>query len=108
MTLVQRLVEPQLVGRREHVGGGTTAYTDPTATCTCTDPDVHRLIELINSGMSQVEASRLLWGDGGRSSAPEPTPAPVVVQRPAAAPVVTPTSSPGARFPWLRRAKAGR
>jgi hypothetical protein len=107
MTLVQRPVTPQLMGRTEHQATGITEYTDPKQTCTCTDPDLHRLVELINSGMGQVEASRLLWGDGGSTRPLTAAEAPVVRSQ-APAPTITPTSTPGARFPWLRRAKARR
>ena len=107
MTLVQRPSVPQIMGPTDAMYGSITANDDPTRTCRCTDPDVHRLIELIAGGMGQVEASKLLWGEGGRPSAPMAAPVPVVGQKPAPAPVVTPTSAPGARFPWLRRRRPG-
>lgn len=63
MTLVQRPTAPPLVSApTETMYGAVQANTDPKWSCRCADPDVHRLVELINSGMEQVEASKLLWG----------------------------------------------
>jgi hypothetical protein len=35
----------------------------PKPACTCDDPELDRLRELIGGGMGQWEASRLLWPD---------------------------------------------
>lgn len=52
MTLVERPIDPPLVGG--------PASREPRS-CHCADPAVNRLIDLINAGVDQFEASRRIW-----------------------------------------------
>lgn len=69
--------------------------------CTCTDPDVAVLHELVEAGYDQREVSHLLWGDPRRAS-------------PAATLAFTRRWTPrwvrrsyAAAFPWLRLPRGG-
>lgn len=79
MTLVQRPVPPDLVCPPQPTYNGVTIHEEGP-TCTCADPDLVKLLDLMNRGVGQVEASRMLWGQPATPDlapvAPEPEPAP--------------------------------
>lgn len=74
MTLVQRPTNPGLVAPAQPMYNGVTIHEDGP-TCTCADAQLVKLLDLMNRGVGQVEASRILWGDPPTPDlAPDPEP----------------------------------